>query len=158
MNSRDAAYDEEELIRRAIEESKADTKSNADETDTLMRKRSRSDSVTCVSLDQTALARDFVADGLARNREGAKRPRTTSPSPGAVSKHSNSASHPPSDDESKTKPVVNGIGNGTRRQRAPSRSQFEKEPTKEADEVEIEAPDTASRRKERINRRKGDGE
>lgn len=48
MNSRDAAYDEEELIRRAIEESKAETKSNADETDTHLGKRSRSDSVTCV--------------------------------------------------------------------------------------------------------------
>lgn len=48
MNSRDAAYDEEELIRRAIEESKAETKSNADEADTHLRKRSRSDSVTCV--------------------------------------------------------------------------------------------------------------
>lgn len=48
MNSRDAAYDEEELIRRAIEESKAETKSNADETDTQLGKRSRSDSVTCV--------------------------------------------------------------------------------------------------------------
>lgn len=52
MNSRDAAYDEEELIRRAIEESKADTKSNPDETETHLGKRSRSDSVTCVSPDQ----------------------------------------------------------------------------------------------------------
>lgn len=48
MNSRDAAYDEEELIRRAIEESKADTKSNPDETETHLGKRSRSDSVTYV--------------------------------------------------------------------------------------------------------------
>jgi hypothetical protein len=156
MNSRDAAYDEEELIRRAIEESKADTKSNADETDTLMRKRSRSDSVAYVSPDETALARALVADGLSRNREGAKRPRTTSPSPGAVSKHSNFASHPPSDDESKPKPVVNGNGNGVRRQRAPSRSQFDKESVKETDEVE--ASETVNRRKERTNRRKGDGE
>lgn len=57
MNSRDAAYDEEELIRRAIEESKAETKSNADETDTHLGKRSRSDSVTCVYPGLTALAR-----------------------------------------------------------------------------------------------------
>jgi hypothetical protein len=55
MNSRDAAYDEEELIRRAIEESKAETKSNADETDTHLGKRSRSDSVTCVFPGITAL-------------------------------------------------------------------------------------------------------
>lgn len=57
MNSRDAAYDEEELIRRAIEESKAETKSNADETDTHLGKRSRSDSVTCVFSSCMALAR-----------------------------------------------------------------------------------------------------
>ncbi|KAJ5794941.1 Zinc finger PHD-type [Penicillium paradoxum] len=132
MNSRDAAYDEEELIRRAIEESKVDNQSNADETETHLGKRSRSDSVT--------------------NREGAKRPRTTSPSPSAASKHSNLASHPPSDDEAKQKPAVNG----TRRQRATSRGQLEKEPVKESNEAEPEAPEAASRRKERSNRRKGD--
>jgi hypothetical protein len=157
MNSRDAAYDEEELIRRAIEESKADTKSNADETETLVRKRSRSDSVTCVSPDQIVLARDVVADCFARNREGTKRPRTsTSPSPGALSKQSKSPSHPPSDDESKQKSVTNGTG--TRRQRATSRGQFDKEAVKETDEMEVEAPEVANRRKERTNRRKGDGE
>lgn len=48
MNSRDAAYDEEELIRRAIEESKEDSKSNPDETIMRRTKRSRSDSVTYV--------------------------------------------------------------------------------------------------------------
>ncbi|KAJ5443266.1 Zinc finger PHD-type [Penicillium cf. griseofulvum] len=132
MNSRDAAYDEEELIRRAIEESKAETKSNVDETDTHLGKRSRSDSVT--------------------NRERAKRPRTTSPSPSAVSKHSNVASHPPSDDETKQKPAVNG----TRRQRATSRGQLDKEPGNDPDEGEAEAPEAAHRRKERSNRRKGD--
>ncbi|KAJ5146116.1 Zinc finger PHD-type [Penicillium bovifimosum] len=132
MNSRDAAYDEEELIRRAIEESKAETKSNPDETDTHLGKRSRSDSVT--------------------NREGAKRQRTTSPSPGATSKHSNPPSHPPSDDEAKQKPAVNG----TRRQRALSRGQLDNEPGKDANEGETEAPDTAYRRKERPNRRKGE--
>ncbi|OQE40234.1 hypothetical protein PENCOP_c006G04624 [Penicillium coprophilum] len=132
MNSRDAAYDEEELIRRAIEESKAETKSNADETDTHLGKRSRSDSVT--------------------NRERAKRPRTTSPSPSAVSKHSNIASHPPSDDETKQRPAVNGL----RRQRATSRGQIEKEAGNDVDEGEREAPETATRRKERSNRRKGD--
>lgn len=44
MNSRDAAYDEEELIRRAIEESKEETKSNEDETAPRLSKRSRSES------------------------------------------------------------------------------------------------------------------
>lgn len=44
MNSRDAAYDEEELIRRAIEESKEDNKSTTDEIAIRRGKRSRSDS------------------------------------------------------------------------------------------------------------------
>ena len=48
MNSRDAAYDEEEQLRRAIEESKEDTKSLPDDTATRRGKRSRSDSEACV--------------------------------------------------------------------------------------------------------------
>lgn len=44
MNSRDAAYDEEEQLRRAIEESKEDTRSAADEVASRRGKRSRSDS------------------------------------------------------------------------------------------------------------------
>lgn len=44
MNSRDAAYDEEEQLRRAIEESKEDNKSVTEEGTTRRAKRSRSDS------------------------------------------------------------------------------------------------------------------
>lgn len=44
MNSRDAAYDEEEQLRRAIEESKEDTKSATEEAPAPRGKRSRSDS------------------------------------------------------------------------------------------------------------------
>ncbi|KAJ6130550.1 hypothetical protein N7512_003330 [Penicillium capsulatum] len=131
MNSRDAAYDEEEQLRRAIEESKEDTKSIPDETAPRPAKRSRSESET--------------------NGEGAKRPRTSSPSPTAASKKSNSASQPPSDDESKAK-----APNGTRRQRAPSRGQRDKEPTIEPDVEAAEPPETGSRRKDRSNRRKGE--
>lgn len=98
----------------------------------------------------------MITDNSPSNRDGAKRPRTTSPSPGAVSKRSKSGSHPPSEDEPKQKPAVNG--NGTRRQRAPSRTQLDKEPPKEADEVETEAPEASNRRKERTTRRKGDGQ
>ena len=151
MNSRDAAYDEEELIRRAIEESKAETKSNADEADTHLGKRSRSDSVTCVL--PNSIDSNKVANQLPRSRERTKRPRTASPSPSAISRHSNIASHPPSDDETKPKPPVNG----TRRQRTASRGQLEKEPANEPDEGETEAPEAANRRKERSSRRKGDG-
>lgn len=48
MNSRDAAYDEEQL-RRAIEESKEDSKSVADDLGSRRGKRSRSDSEAYVN-------------------------------------------------------------------------------------------------------------
>lgn len=44
MNSRDAAYDEEEQLRRAIEESKDDNKTSPEENVNRRGKRSRSDS------------------------------------------------------------------------------------------------------------------
>lgn len=44
MNSRDAAYDEELQLKRAIEESKGETKSNVEEAANRRGKRSRSDS------------------------------------------------------------------------------------------------------------------
>lgn len=44
MNSRDAAYDEEEQLLRAIEESKEETKAPDEEVAKPRRKRSRSDS------------------------------------------------------------------------------------------------------------------
>ncbi|KAJ5100464.1 Zinc finger PHD-type [Penicillium angulare] len=138
MNSRDAAYDEEELIRRAIEESKEDTKSLPDDTSTTRRgKRSRSASEA--------------------NRQGVKRQRTASPSPAAASKHSNTVSQPPSDDESNKAKSTNGTGNGngngngTRRQRATSRGQRDKEPPK-TDEapIETETVENGLRRKKEI--------
>ena len=45
-NSRDAAYDEEEQLRRAIEQSKEDTQTTPDEASAGRGKRSRSDSET----------------------------------------------------------------------------------------------------------------
>lgn len=50
MNSRDAAYDEEEQLLRAIEESKEDTKTTAEELAKRRGKRSRSDSEAYVIL------------------------------------------------------------------------------------------------------------
>ncbi|KAI9045327.1 putative transcriptional regulator (Cti6) [Aspergillus affinis] len=132
MNSRDAAYDEEELIRRAIEESKEDTSSPAAEDATVRRpKRSRSDSEA--------------------QKQAPKRQRTSSPSPGAASKQSVPPSQPASDDE-KTKAATNGI----RRQRAVSRSQRDKE-TKEVEEPEAESSEATTRRKGKTDKRKSDG-
>ncbi|CRG87716.1 Putative histone deacetylase complex subunit cti6 [Talaromyces islandicus] len=132
MNSRDAAYDEEELLRRAIEESKEETRMSNDETSSRRTKRSRSDSE-------------------ANKQAAVKRPRTSSPSPSAVSKQSMPASQPVSEDETKTK--MNGANRPKRA--APSRNQRDKE-TKEPEEPESERVDTAGRRKSRSEKKRGD--
>ncbi|KAL4736354.1 hypothetical protein BDV11DRAFT_194043 [Aspergillus similis] len=133
MNSRDAAYDEEEQLRRAIEESKEDNKTTDGEESTIRRpKRSRSDSDA--------------------HRQLAKRPRTRSPSPTINPKQSNPASPALSDDESKSRPLTNG----NRKPRATSRGQREKD-AKELDDPEVEQPEHSGRRKGRSDRRKGEG-
>lgn len=48
MNSRDAAYDEEEQLRRAIEASKEETVHETSESGHRRTKRGRSDSEECV--------------------------------------------------------------------------------------------------------------
>ncbi|OJD14351.1 hypothetical protein AJ78_05286 [Emergomyces pasteurianus Ep9510] len=130
MNSRDAAYDEEQL-RRAIEESKEDSKSVADDLGSRRGKRSRSDSEA--------------------NKHAAKRQRTGSPS-SSLSKHSNSVSHPPSDDESKLNASLEGAGN--KKTRGVVRNQREREAQTTEKEVEKDKIDPASRRKSRSDRRK----
>ncbi|RDW72474.1 putative transcriptional regulator (Cti6) [Aspergillus mulundensis] len=132
MNSRDAAYDEEEQLRRAIEESREENKTTDGEESTTRRpKRSRSDSEA--------------------HRQVTKRPRTTSPSPTVDSKQSNPASPVASEDESKSRPVTNG----NRKPRATSRGQREKD-TKEPEDPEAEHAEAAGRRKGRSDRRKGE--
>ncbi|OAX81681.1 hypothetical protein ACJ72_03976 [Emergomyces africanus] len=130
MNSRDAAYDEEQL-RRAIEESKEDSKSVADDLGSRRGKRSRSDSET--------------------NKPAAKRQRTGSPS-SSLSKHSNSLSHPPSDDESKPNASVEGVV--YKKTRGVVRNQREREAQTTEKEVEKEIIEPANRRKGRSDRRK----
>ncbi|OJJ57036.1 hypothetical protein ASPSYDRAFT_59453 [Aspergillus sydowii CBS 593.65] len=132
MNSRDAAYDEEEQLRRAIEESKEDNKTTDGEESASRRpKRSRSDSEA--------------------HRQGTKRQRTSSPSPDINSKQSNPVSPAASDDESKSR----ANANGNRKQRAASRGQRDKD-VKEPDDQEAEQTEAASRRKGRSDRRKGE--
>ncbi|PLB37937.1 putative transcriptional regulator (Cti6) [Aspergillus candidus] len=130
MNSRDAAYDEEELIRRAIEESKEDNQLDTDEASVRRGKRSRSDSEA--------------------HKQVAKKQRTSSPSPG-IPEPSKPVSQPVSEDD-KEKEVTNG----TRRQRATSRGQRDKE-TKEPEEPEEESPEN-NRRRGRTDPQKDDGE
>ncbi|KAL2360847.1 hypothetical protein RJZ56_006294 [Blastomyces dermatitidis] len=135
MNSRDAAYDEEQL-RRAIEESKEDTKSITDDLGSRRGKRSRSDSEA--------------------NKHAAKRQRTGSPA-SSLSKHSNSVSHPPSDDESKPNTSTSLEGNGNRKTRGVARIQREREAQTTDKEPEKETAEPINRRKSRSDRRK-DGE
>ncbi|EFE33978.1 transcriptional regulator (Cti6), putative [Trichophyton benhamiae CBS 112371] len=134
MNSRDAAYDEEELLRRAIEESKEDTASLAEETTTGRRgKRSRSVSEL--------------------NKQAAKRQRTSSPSPSSRSKPSRRNTRSPSEEETKSKTAsVNGNQKKTRA----TRNQREKEPEPEPEPEKEAAPEPVSRRKGRSDRRKGE--
>ncbi|RLL94153.1 hypothetical protein CFD26_100855 [Aspergillus turcosus] len=131
MNSRDAAYDEEEQLRRAIEESKEDTQPAAEDITVRRGKRSRSDSEA--------------------HKQVTKRQRTSSPSPSAVSKPENTESQPASEDESKTK--VNG--NGTKSSRVASRGQREKL-IKETEEPETDPAEIASRKKGKLERRNGE--
>ncbi|KAL4808728.1 hypothetical protein BDV18DRAFT_133046 [Aspergillus unguis] len=132
MNSRDAAYDEEEQLRRAIEESKEDNKTTDGEESTTRRtKRSRSDSET--------------------HRQATKRQRTGSPIPDVNTKQSNPASPVASDEEMRSRTNING----TRKPRASSRDQHEDD-TKEPDEPEAEREEAGNRRKGRSERRKGE--
>ncbi|KAF3479724.1 uncharacterized protein GIQ15_06700 [Arthroderma uncinatum] len=133
MNSRDAAYDEEELLRRAIEESKEDTASLVDETGSRRGKRSRSVSEI--------------------NKQAAKRQRTSSPSPSSRSKPSRRNTRSPSEEESKSKAAsVNGNQKKTRVTRNQREKEVEPEPEPEKDTV----PETVNRRKSRADRRKGE--
>ncbi|KAL4877501.1 hypothetical protein BJY04DRAFT_209928 [Aspergillus karnatakaensis] len=132
MNSRDAAYDEEEQLRRAIEESKEDTKSlDGDDAAARRPKRSRSDSEA--------------------HRQATKRQRTSSPSPDHTSRQEKSGSPTASDDESKPKTNTNGL----RKQSMTSRGQREKEG--EEEEPKAEQAESAGRRKGRNDKRKGEG-
>ncbi|GFF22410.1 putative histone deacetylase complex subunit cti6 [Aspergillus udagawae] len=131
MNSRDAAYDEEEQLRRAIEESKEDTQPPAEDIALRRGKRSRSDSEA--------------------HKQVTKRQRTSSPSPSAVSKPENAESQPASEDESKT----NVNGNGTKNSRVAPRGHREK-PIKEPEEPETDPAEIASRKKGKLERRNGE--
>ncbi|KAK2737156.1 hypothetical protein FQN55_001272 [Onygenales sp. PD_40] len=136
MNSRDAAYDEEEQLRRAIEESKEDTKSVADEGGSRRGKRSRSDSEA--------------------NKQAPKRQRTSSPT-SSLSKHSNSVSHPPSDEETKSNVAVE-TGSGSKKTRGVARNQREKEAQTTEKDADKEPSEPANRRKSRSERRKGEAD
>ncbi|KAK1655900.1 PHD-finger domain-containing protein [Colletotrichum phormii] len=128
MNSRDAAYDEDEQLRRAIEASKEETVSEPTETTSRRTKRGRSDSIDC------------------RNSASLKRQRTSSPS----------MSPPPEKTEAiedDTDEENNGR-NGQPKKPRGTRTQREKSDREERDRQRAEA---ANRRKGRADRRRAEG-
>ncbi|KAH0538700.1 hypothetical protein FGG08_004717 [Glutinoglossum americanum] len=138
MNSRDAAYDAEVQLRKAIEESERDGK-GSENLDTFSRrgKRGRSDSEE-------------------KDHES-KRQRTTSNSPSPLpgpTHHTNSRIGDSDDDAPSNK---NSVSSGGKRIRgAASRNHREKEPRDREKEKEKERADAAGRRKGRAERRRGD--
>ncbi|EPE36949.1 FYVE/PHD zinc finger [Glarea lozoyensis ATCC 20868] len=130
MNSRDAAYDEEEQLRRAIEASKGEKSGESTDGGTIRRgKRGRSDSE--------------------EKQEGPKRQRTQSASPSPPQEQNDT---PQADSDDGT----NGRVPGPKKIRgAAARNHREKEMREEKEKIRQEA---ASKRKGRAERRRLDGE
>ncbi|CAI4211054.1 unnamed protein product [Parascedosporium putredinis] len=128
MNSREAAYDEEEQLRRAIEASKELAVVQDDGGSVRRNKRGRSDSE--------------------ENPASVKRQRTSSrsPSPPSDTPPKNEI-HDDSDDGALTR-------NGSLKQSRSSRSQKERSEREERDRIRQEA---ANKRKGRADRRRGEG-
>ncbi|KZF23056.1 hypothetical protein L228DRAFT_142378 [Xylona heveae TC161] len=133
MNSRDAAYDEEEQLRRAIEESKGEGKATSTDNGSRRGKRGRSDSSE-------------------EPKQDTKRQRTNSASPSPPSRPNNSTPHNgESDDETPSR----SNGGPKKGRGAASRNQRDRESKDK--ERERERADAAGRRKGRAERRRNDG-
>ncbi|KAI1812181.1 hypothetical protein GGS20DRAFT_43728 [Poronia punctata] len=131
MNSRDAAYDEEEQLRRAIEASKEETVSEDADVANRRPKRGREESEEKV--------------------ESVKRQRTNSKSPSPVPEKPSSTTLDESDDEL-------GLRNGSsKRSRNAVRTQRERAEREERrEEQERKRAEAASKRKGRAERRRAD--
>ncbi|KAI1854270.1 hypothetical protein JX266_001411 [Neoarthrinium moseri] len=148
MNSRDAAYDEEQL-RRALEISKGDAITEEPELGPRRPKRGRDDDEEYVLL---ALETSGPANRGACRQPEIKRQRTTSKSP-SPGDQALSASQEESEDES-------GLRNGTSKKssRHVVRSQREKaERDERREEQERKRAEAANKRKGRAERRRADG-
>ncbi|KAI1432036.1 hypothetical protein GGR50DRAFT_634761 [Xylaria sp. CBS 124048] len=131
MNSRDAAYDEEEQLRRAIEASKEETIPEDMESANRRPKRGRDESEEKV--------------------EAAKRQRTNSRSPPPASEKPNTNALDESDDESALR---NGSSKKSRNAARSQRERAEREERRE--EQERKRAEAASKRKGRAERRRAD--
>ncbi|KAK4175685.1 putative histone deacetylase [Triangularia setosa] len=142
MNSREAAYDEAEALRRAIEASKEDA---LPESEGVPRrpKRGRSDSEEYVPL--TAVS--SVANVDPRKQEGAKRQRTSS--------RSMSPSVDKTADESDDPKGASRNGNKSKSRGGARNNRNEK--LSEKEEKERQRQEAANKRKGRAERRRADG-
>ncbi|KAF4978351.1 hypothetical protein FZEAL_5249 [Fusarium zealandicum] len=141
MNSRDRAYEDEQLLR-AIEASKEDAPNDAPDTLARRAKRVRSDSEESVAIH--AQPRDEKLASL-RNNTNVKRQRTSSRSASPVAEPVEAPSRDESGDESSTR---NGIKK-TRNVKS-QRAKTEKE------DKERQRQEAADKRKGRAERRRGE--
>ncbi|KAF5019697.1 hypothetical protein F66182_8294 [Fusarium sp. NRRL 66182] len=141
MNSRDRAYEDEQLLR-AIEASKEDVPQDAPDILTRRAKRGRSDSEESVAV--TARLRDEKLTTL-RNPTSVKRQRTSSRSASPAAEPAEAPSRNESDDEINTR-------NGTKKTRSNKnqRAKIEKE------DKERQRQEAADKRKGRAERRRGE--
>jgi len=141
MNSR-VAYDEEEVLRRVLEESSRETGT--------LGKRTRDDSDEYVGN-----AFDSSIADLGSQKQNLKRQRTSSSSPSTVSKHSQSP-EPATDDLTKT--TSNGTKSTQKLRGAAARNNKEKElRDKQKEQVAAQKLEAATKRAARSERRRGEG-
>ncbi|KAM0355849.1 hypothetical protein ACHAPU_000236 [Fusarium lateritium] len=140
MNSRDRAYEDEQLLR-AIEASKEDVPQDG-EILTRRAKRGRSDSEESVAIN--ARPRDEKLASL-RNPISVKRQRTSSRSPSPPAEPTEEPSHIESDDEINTR-------NGAKK----ARSNKNQRVRSEKEDKERQRQEAADKRKGRAERRRGD--
>ncbi|XDG07431.1 hypothetical protein ABKA04_007046 [Annulohypoxylon sp. FPYF3050] len=150
MNSRDAAYDEEEQLRRAIEASKEDAIPEVAEPSTRRPKRGRDDSEEYAPDSNN---KPHNTDSQAyRKVEGIKRQRTNSKSPSPKIERPQSIPPEESDDESA---VRNGSSKKSRNAARNQRERAERDERRE--EQERKRAEAANKRKGRAERRRADG-
>lgn len=159
MNSRDAAYDEGEQIRRAIEESKKEGDAPGTSVSTRRGKRSRSESeqyVLPLRLRFLEVVKLFPVLISTNRHEDTKRQRISSDSTSSPSDSKTLHPNAESDEEADQTLKVAGGSHKTIRG-AVTRNNRDKEIRDREEKRERERADAAGRRKGRAERRRVDG-
>lgn len=159
MNSRDAAYDEAEQIRRAIEESKKEGDAPDTSVSTRKGKRSRSESeqyVLFFSLRFLEVVGIFPVLILSNRHEDTKRQRIGSDSTSSPS--DSKTLHPNADSDEEADHSLKLVGGSHKTVRgATTRNNRDKEIRDREEKRERQRADAAGRRKGRAERRRVDG-